>query len=792
MWTKIAHFIIKFRIALIITLGVITGFMGYVGRTIEPTFKFSSLVAKTDPDQIRFTNFKNTFGEDANSFAIGFEGRGIYKLDNFNIYSELVHKISNIEGLDTILGIPNIPTLVPDKKKKKFTLEPIFTAPPSTQAELDEKLKYVRSLKIYQNQLFDEESGATILLITMNSKVVNSKKRQVIINRIEELTRAACLSMSSSVEPHFAGLPYFRTTLSGKVQAELKLFLVLSLLVTAVVLFIFFRSFAAVIVPLVIIIISVTWTMGTIALFGFKITLLTGLIPPIIVIIGIPNCVYLLNKYHQEFVTKGNKIRALSSVVSKIGIVTFITNCTTAIGFIVLISANITILKEFGVVAGINVFTTFIISGILIPAIFSFLPNPTTRQLKHLDGVALHKLLEWINKMVQTRRTVIYICTIVIVALSGIGTWKVYSVSYMVDDIPEDDQLKIDLRFFEDKFKGVMPLEIVLDTKDKDAFKKRELMLKIDEFETFLKQQPELTVPVSYLTFIKAANQAYYGDDPNFYQVPSKQDMKKILLYLARSNKNENTATSPMSKFIDTTGQIRLSIKVADVGSKRMDTLINHLVIPKAEEIFESDIKAHIDVNATGTTLLFIKGIKYLILNLRQSLVIAIVLISFIMALLFRSTRMILLSLVTNLIPLIITGALMGYLGIPLKPSTALIFSIAFGISVDDSIHFLAKFRQELLTNNFNVKNAVTASIKETGSSMIYTSIILFGGFIIFAWSNFLGTRMLGILTSTTLLMAMVTNLVLLPALLMTFDSGKRNILTKRLIDSYNDQDKED
>lgn len=789
MWTKIAHFILKNRIALISVLFVITCVLGYVGRDVEPTFKFAELVPKSDPDAVDFKAFKQTFGEDANGFAIGFSSHAITDLKNFKRYEQLIQDISKIEGLDTLVGIPNLPILTADKRKKRFGLEPLFKESPKTQEELNQKIDLLRSLKVYENQIYDKESGAHLLLISINNDYINSVKRQDIVADIEELTSAACAQMSGDVEAHFAGIPYVRTALAGKVQEELKLFLFLALGVTAVVLFIFFRSISAVIVPILIIGVAVIWTMGTVQLFGFKITLLTGLIPPIIVIIGIPNCVYLLNKYHQEFVTHGNKIKALSNVIRKIGIVTLITNCTTAIGFIVLVSAKITILREFGIVAGINVFSTFIISVILIPAIFSFLPNPNDRQLKHLEGRALHKFLEWLDFIVQNRRTIIYTVTSVIVVACSFGAWSVYSVSYMVDDIPDDDKVKLDLKYFEKNFKGVMPLEIVIDTKNKNAYTDRDLMLKIDKFEKYLQNQPELTVPVSYLTFIKAANQAYYGNDSSYFDVPSKSDKNKILSYLNRSKSGANQEINPIEKFVDSTGQIRMSIKVADIGSKKMDHLINEVVRPKAEEIFKNP---ETEVKITGTTLLFIKGIKFLIINLRQSLVIAIVLIAVIMALLFRSIRMIVLSLIPNLIPLLITGSLMGFLGIPLKPSTALIFSIAFGISVDDSIHFLAKFRQELFANNFSVAKSVSISIRETGSSMIYTSIILFFGFIIFSWSNFLGTRMLGILTSTTLLMAMVTNLVVLPALLLTFDNGKRNRFERRLIDQYNQQNSPD
>ena len=244
------------------------------------------------------------------------------------------------------------------------------------------------------------------------------------------------------------------------------------------------------------------------------------------------------------------------------------------------------------------------------------------------------------------------------------------------------------------------------------------------------------------------------------------------------------------SSFIDSTGQImRISLRIADIGSTKMDSLVNDVIRPKTEELFA---ESNLDLKITGTTLMFIKGNKFLIKNLIQSMIIAFVVIAIIMALLFRNFKMIVISLIPNMIPLLLTAGIMGYFGIHLKPSTALIFSIAFGISVDYSIHFLATYRQELFANKFMVPLAISNSIKETGASMIYTSIILFFGFVIFVLSEFGGTVALGKLTSITLLLAMLTNLIVLPALLLQFDSGKRNKNVHPLIEQYSDSSEED
>ena len=508
---------------------------------------------------------------------------------------------------------------------------------------------------------------------------------------------------------------------------------------------------------------------------------MTGLIPPVIVVIGIPNSVYLLNKYHQEFETHGNKMMAVSRVVRKIGLVTLITNFTTAIGFVVLATTDIVILKEYGIEAGINILATDVVSIILIPAVFSWLPSPNVKRLKHLKFKPLDFVLTKMDLLVHRHRSFIYMLTATIVGISLYGMYQIETVSYMVDDIPADSDIKKDLRFFEEHFSGIMPLEIVVDTdKKRGAIDVKNLRM-LDRLEKFLAQQRDISEPLSLVSFVKAARQAYYGNNPSRYSIPNKRESNFILRYM----RNQSDSSGLFSSFVDSTLQkMRVSMQVADVGSYKMDSLVNQVIQPKIDTLFaESDLKLSI----TGTTPLFIKGNKFLIQNLRFSLLLAFIIISIIMAILFANIRMIIISLVPNIIPLLITAGIMGFVGITLKPSTALIFSIVFGISVDDSIHFLAKYRQELFANRFFVPLAVSKSLRETGASMMYTSIILFAGFVIFAGSSFGGTVALGILTSITLLIAMITNLILLPSLLLTFDDGKRRKDMHPLIEQYDD-----
>lgn len=687
-------------------------------------------------------------------------------------------ELSRIKGVKNVLSLPLLQRPVRDNENKKFDLQPIFEDVPESKTEVDSLLKVALDQRIFSDQLVNKENGATLMLLTIDVKILNSDRRNELINDI--LFAGTAFEEKTGIDLHYAGVPFVRAVMTTKVQAELKMFLVLSVAVTALILFFFFRSLNTVIFPMVVIGVMIIWSLGSLALFGYKITLLTGLIPPIIVVIGIPNCIYLLNKYHQEYSRHGEKRKALTYIIQRIGFVTLLTNFTTAIGFLVLLSTDITILREFGIVAGVNIIATFIVSIILIPGIFSYLPAPTKRQLKHLDARPLDKVLTTFDLLVHRHKYTVMGVTAVILVISIVGMFKIRSNAYMVDDIPEESELKQDLAFFERNFGGVMPLEIVIDTGMPKGASNLRTLRKVDEFEQFLAEQKNISPPVSLVGFLKATRQAFYNSQPQFYELPDNRDRAFILPYLQNNSESQDLSRS----FVDSTGQLmRLSMKVADIGSTRMDSLVQGVIQPGIDKYFGESEK--IEVKVTGTTLLFIKGNRFLIQNLRSSLIIAFLVISIVMALLFRNVRMIVISIIPNLVPLCITAGIMGYLGIPLKPSTALIFSIAFGISVDDSIHFLAKYRQELFNQKFFVAKALSVSLRDTGASMIYTSIVLFCGFIIFAFSEFGGTVALGLLTSTTLLFAMFTNLILLPSLLLIFDDGKYSRNEGELIEHY-------
>ena len=779
MWTKLAHIVIKFRLILIIAVGLVTLFMADQLKHLELSYDFAKVVPSKNPEMLYFKNFTETFGEDGNIMVVGVADSAVYEPLNFKRFKFMSDYIENIPGVTGLISVTNLNRLEKDVENKAFYTVPIFTTIPSDQVQLDSLLAIILQQRVYSDQLINKSNGAMLMLVALDDQILQSEKRQTVITDV--VHALDIYSNGTGIQLHVGGLPYLRSFLTSKVKEELDLFLILSAIVTAIILFIFFRSWNAVVFPMIVIAVMVIWTMGTLSLFGYKITLLTGLLGPIIVVIGIPNSIYLLNKYHQEYERHGMKMLALSRVIRKIGIVTLITNFTTAVGFGVLAFTDIGILKEFGIVAGINILATFLVSIILIPAVFSYLPAPSPSQLKHLNLKGLGRILNGLDLLVHRQKYSIVAVSVVVVGISVIGVMRLNTVSYMADDIPKGSRVWQDLQFFQENFHGVMPLELVIDTGKKRGSNNLKVLRKVAAFQEYVKQHKEISTPISLTDFIKSARQAFYNQNPDFYDLPNNQDKNFLQRYLRNQTDNRELLAS----LVDSTGQrIRVSMKVADIGSDRMDSLIQQSLKPKIDQLFgDTDVKA----TFTGTTLLFIKGNQFLVENLRTSLALAFVIIAVIMALLFVNFRMIIISLIPNMIPLIITAGVMGYFNIPLKPSTALIFSIAFGISVDDSIHFLAKYRQELFGNNFFVPIAISKSIRETGPSMMYTSIVLFAGFVIFAGSEFGGTVALGVLASATLIIAMFTNLIVLPALLLIFDNGKRSKNRHPLIEQYDE-----
>ena len=872
MWKNISKLILGNRILIIISIILFTIFFGFFATKLKLQYQLNKLLPESDPVYIAYEDFKSNFGQDGLMLVIATNEPDFYKEDKFNAWLEMADSIQNVKVLisnndttfyknvvDSVFSEAHLYNITKNKNQQRFNLVEIIDDYPLDQNIIDSVKQVISSLKFYENIVYKKSTDLHMMMLFLNKEIFNSKLRGTLVSDIHNI--------ANSYNHHFknwkfSGLPYIRAFMMNVIKSELTLFVCLAILVTSLLLLIFFKSLKVVLISIVVVLIGVVWSVGIIGLFGYELTALMALIPPLVIVIGIPNCIYLINKYQQEFRKNNDKIKSLELIIQKVGNATFLTNATTALGFGTFVFTSSKMMIEFGIVSFINIICMFFISICLVPIVYSFLPDPKEKHIKHLDRKWMYSFVSSLIKFSKFYRKQVYISTFILLLLGGYGISLMHTTGNFTDDLPKNSPIIKDLRFFEKELNGVLPFEIVLTFQD-TMYKNFSNISRIQQLQESLKKEKYLSKSLSIVDAMKFISQSYANGKSSKYNLDfSRPKDQRYFSRIISSKYFKNTFVSSetdnsngfVGSFLDSTHlSTRITLQIADIGTSSMDSLINRInfridniinpeqsLISKHKQnndlygmyssnsrirfivkekltngnldlinsfpddykeikslygnenftsaIEESVESLKVESVVTGSGVLYTKGTTYMVKNLFTSLILAIFVIAILMSFLFKSFKMVLVSLFPNLIPLIFTSALMGYFGIAIKPSTILVFSIAFGISIDDTIHFLAKYRQELKTKS--ISDSVEISIKETGVSMIYTSIILFFGFSMFTASEFGGTQALGVLVSLTLFVAMLTNLILLPSLLLSLE---QNVITKSFKNSedyfYDDSD---
>ena len=771
-WEAVARLILRNRIVILIMIGLGTALMVSQWNKMRFSYTEANLLPDQHHVNLDYNTFLDIFGEEGNIIVLGVKDSTLLTAQNFNAWNSFSKSIEKNENIEAVITLQDLKKLIKDQKKQQFIFEPIVNDSIRSNDELEQLQSSLFSdFPFYDEVLYNKDSKAIRTIIYLKKSIVNTSARKefimgVLIPKIKAFEAATNMNVRAS------GMPYVRTLNSQNIIDEIEIFILAAILITSLIFYLFFRSYRATFISMFVVVIGVMWTFGILGLLEYEITVLTALIPPLIIVIGIPNCIFLINKYQHEVNKHGNKAKSLQRVITKVGNATLMTNTTTASGFATFVITQSKLLTEFGTVASLSIMAIFVLCLLIIPIIYSFMPMPKEKHLEHLNRQWINRLGDWIEKTVKHKSITIYSFSLILLITSIIGIYQIETTGSLLEDMPKSAEFFKDIEFYEKEFNGVMPLEILVNTKRKKGVLKRSTLKRMNELELLIEDIPELSKPISIVGLVKYAKQAYYNGNPKYYQLPTAQENTFILSYA----KNTTNDVSLLKNYVDSTGQYaRITTFMKNAEIEKMERIEEQLK-EKIAKIFPED---KYEVTLTGKAYLFQKGTRFLIRNLILSLALAIVLISLFMAYMFRSFRMIIISLIPNLLPLLITAGMMGYLGVPIKPSTILVFSIAFGISVDDTIHFLAKYRQELIANHWRIKKSIFAALRETGISMFYTSIVLFFGFSVFITSNFGGTVALGALISGTLLLAMMANLLLLPVLLLSLE---RSIANKKVL----------
>jgi len=772
-WNALAGWILRNRILVILAVVLSTLFFASQWKYMRFSYTEANLLPDDHFINVQYRNFLDKFGDEGNLIVIATTDQDLFTPTKFKQWVQLTDTLQSFNEVEYSIGLPNLKILEKNTEEKRFEIINAFDL--SKKENPEELIKFrnflQKELPFYQGIAFSKKNFTVQTAVYIKKEIVNEQERKdFVLNDLKPLMKK--FEKDTGIEVKVSGMPYIRTLNSQNIVDEIQWFVLAALGVTSLIFFFFFRSFRATFISMITVIIGVMWAFGTLGALGYEITVLTAIIPPLIIVIGIPNCVFLINKYQQEIKKHGNQAKSLQRVITKIGNATLMTNLTTASGFATFIFTQSELLTEFGIVASLNIVAIFLLSLLIIPVIYSYMPPPKEKHLKHLGNRWIEAFVNWMVETVKHKRVSIYVVSVSVLALSIVGIYTIKISGSLLEDMPKKADFYKDIEFFQDEFDGVMPLEFMINTQRKNGATKLTNLKKIEELANSIEDIPELSSPLSIVNLAKYAKQTYYNGNPKYFELPTRQETNFIMPYIkSLENLQEGTGT-----FVDSTGQYaRITTFMKDVGTEEMERIEAKLT-PAIDKIFPPD---QYEVTMTGKALIFQKGTRYLVKNLVLSLGLAILLIALFMAWMFRSFRMIIISLVPNLLPLLMTAGMMGFLGIPIKPSTILVFSIAFGISVDDTIHFLAKYRQELKDNHWKIKRSVYPALRETAVSMFYTSIVLFFGFSVFMISSFGGTVALGGLVSATLLFAMLANLLLLPSLLLSLE---RSIANKKTL----------
>lgn len=770
-WEIIAGIVLRNRIAIISLIGLFTVFLVFQWKYIHFTFTEANLLPDDHEVNLEYNAFLKEFGEEGNIIVVGSKDPKLFTPKIFKEWQVLMTELKKQSEVDFIISVDNIKKLQKNDSLNSFQLIPFIDKKQTTNVSYLNKIKkeLYNKTPFYEGLLFNKKSQTLRAVVYLDKKIINTPKRKdFVLNSF--IPKILAFEKNTGVDLKVSGMPYIRTLNATSILSEISLFIAAALFITSLIFFFFFRSHRATLIAVLIVVVGVMWTFGFIGLFRFEITILTGLIPTLVIVIGIPNCIFLTNKYQQEYSAHGNKARALQRVITRVGMATLMTNLTTAAGFATFMITNSELLKEFGLIAAVSIVSLFFLCLMIIPIYYSYQPIPKEKHLNHLNRNYIKVFMQWIEKMVKYNRRYVYAIAISLFIISVFGALKIKTSGSLTEDMPKSEAFFKDIIFFEKEFDGVMPLEITINTKRKNGVMGLTTLKRMEELQESIEVFPELSKPLSIVNLVKYSKQAFYNGNPDFYELPTSQEQAFILSYAKNSAKNSQKDF--IKSYVSKDGSVaRITTFMKDIGTGNMEKVENKLVL-KINKIFPSD---RYDVTLTGKAYVFQKGTKYLLDNLISSLLFAIFLISMLIVFMFRSFKMVVISLIPNLLPLIITAGLMGYFGIPLKPSTILIFSIAFGLSVDDTIHFLAQYRQELANHNWKIKKSVFATLKEAGVSMFYTSVVLFSGFSVFMLSSFGGTIALGGLIAFTLFFGMLSNLLLLPCLVLTLNKSLAN-----------------
>ena len=745
MSNKLIKVILNHPKVILSILAAITLVLGTFLPKVKMDFSIEQLFSQNDPVINRFLNFREEFDGVDNRIFLLYESDDPFSYKNLELNKKMVYAFENIEGVSKVTSLTNIELFT---EGGEYLLSPVYENIPKSIDSLNIAKERILSSDLLKNYLISEDGKVAAILIEVSDSFNEHESRESIVKQIDEL------QLGTDWTWHQTGLPIIRTRYVQYMIADNITFLIPVLSMLILLLSLLFRSLVGLVLPLIVVLLTIIWTLGFMTATGITINIISYIIPTLLMVVGISDSVHFLVKYYKTLHLLGDKREALTQSLQKIGTAIFLTSITTAIGFGALSMVNIEIVKEFGIFTAMGVFFAFIITVLFIPSTLMLLgKTPKTKLEAYSRGYRV-KIVKKLITIVRGHPKKIIFTGITITIIGFFGALQINPHSKLLDDLRPGNTLLEDMRLAEDRMGSVLPVEIIITVDENENFQDIQDVAVIsftDELASYISKIPEIGKVVSVSDYLKAINQAMNDGDKSFYQVPLSREIisQYMLLYDSEFNSLIN---SDLTK-------LRIASQIKDIDSRRSAEIEKEL-----NTYIASVIPEGITAEVTGTAFLALRTNNYLVKNLLGSFLVALIIITFLMIVLFRSVKMAFISILPNIIPMMVMAAVLGFLQIPLRPATAMTFAVAFGIAVDDTLHYLIRYRMELSKQHYRQANDST--MLGTGIAMMSTTAILSAGFLVLILSQFTPTVEFGMLSVITIVTALIGDLTFLPALL--------------------------
>jgi len=765
---RISALIFRYRYPILAALVLITLFFALQLRNIRYEISPEGMRIGNDPDTIYYGYHLERFGSDE-IIVIAVEAEDIFRREILDKIEDLSREIASYPKVKKVLSL----STAEDMRADEFGLEVsrIAEGLPAGEAGIEELKRRIYENPLFVDNLVSRDGTMATIIVDMERKDVaaiheHTLERKVLVKKIQELIDR---ERGDGYELFMAGYPVVTTVMPELLVSDNMRFMPIVLGLVLLILFISFRSFRGIVLPAVTVAASVVWTMGLLVAVGRKVEIITNVIPPMVMVIGLAAAIHILTHYNEELSREGDGRRALSKTLSYVMVPCFLTSLTTAIGFGSLMSNEIEAIRDFGGFAAFGVIAAFLVAVTFIPIVLYHLrppisPSKAPRMRERLEGGPVGRVLKGIGDFDLKNKALIITGSTLLIALAGIGISRLRVETSIMKYLKGDNPLTVSVNHIEGHITGTSTLDLVFEGEGEGAVLEPRVLADIERAQTFLASLPEVTKTISIVDFLKKMNQAMNEGDPAAYRIPgSREAAAQYLLLFSMSGDEEE-----LDRFlVYDRSAASLSARVLTVSSARMDDLIATI-----QEYIEEGFSSGIRVRLTGIALLLTKTIDAIVRGQIMSLGIALAIITVMMALLFRSLKVGLISMIPNVLPILATLGLMGWVGIPINTATAVISCVAIGIAVDDTIHYLVRFRKELGTDGDYV-GATYRSLTGVGRAMVYTSLVNTGGFLALFFSNFNPIIYFGLLMGFTMMSALVGDLIVLPVCPLLFKPFK-------------------